>query len=326
MIKRSILFVLVAFGIIFSIQFEASAKEPMDYPNEPINVLIGFGAGGSTDVTMRVLSDLASKIVGRPLLCENKVGASSKIELAALAKAAPDGYTIGTFSVGVATREPHMVEVQFNTLQDFTPIMQYTEYPFSISVMADSPWKSLKELVAAMKEDPGKFVVANSGTYSGGDLAWRVIAKQEGIDIKQIPYAGGGSKAVLALLGGHVQAVGCGGEANPFVREGKMRLLAVLGEGRLPYFPDVPTLKELGYPFVNVSGVAIAGPKNLPKVILKKLEHALTEASKDPRFQDTLKKFDLPYVYKNSEELEREIPVIYANWGVLLKRLGIISK
>jgi tripartite-type tricarboxylate transporter receptor subunit TctC len=324
--KRLFLSLLITFFVIFSVQLEVSAKDPTDYPKMPINVLIGFGPGGSTDVTMRVISDLASKILGQPLICENKVGASSKVELAALAKATPDGYTIGTLSLGVATREPHMVQVHFDTLHDFTPIMQYTDYPFSVAVMADSPWKTLKELVTAMKENPGKFTVANSGTYSGGDLVWRVIGKKEGIEIRQIPYSGGGSQAVLALLGGHVQALGCGGEANPHVRAGKMRLLAVLGESRLPDFPDVPTVKELGYPFVNVSGVAIAGPKGLPKLILKKLEDALTEASKDPKFQDVLKKFDLPYVYKNSEQLGKEIPFLYANWGILLKELGIISK
>lgn len=325
MTKMLFFSLLIAF-FIFSAQFEVSAKDPTEYPSKPINVLIGFGAGGSTDVTMRMISDLASKILGQPLICENKVGASSKIELAALAKAEPDGYTIGTFSMGVATREPHMTPVHFDTLRDFSPIMQYTDYPFAISVLADSPWKTLKELVAAMKENPGKFVVANSGTYSGGDLAWRVIAKQEGIDIKQIPYAGGGSQAVLALLGGHIQAVGCGGEANPQVRAGKVRHLAFLGDSRVAEFPEVRTLKELGYPFVNVSGVAIAGPKGLPKPILKKLEHALTDASKDPKFQDVLKKFDLPYIYKNSEQLEKEIPLFYSNWEVLLKGLGIIQK
>lgn len=324
--RRFLFWFILAIFVIFSIISEVHAKDPKEYPNKAITVLIGFSPGGSTDITMRVISDLASKILGQPLVSESKVGASGKVALGAIAKVSPDGYTIGNMPVAVVTREPHLQEVPFDTLRDFTPIMQYTEYPFTISVRADSPWKTLKELVTAMKENPAKFTVGNSGVNSAGDIAWRIIGKQAGINIRQIPYAGGGAQAILALLGGHLQAVACGGEANPHVRTGQLRLLANLGEERLSYFPEIPTLREVGYPFANVSGVAITGPKGLPQPILKKLENAFTEASKEQRFQETLQKFDLPYVYKTSEQLQKEIPVLYSHWGNLFKELGITGK
>ena len=282
------------------------------YPEKPINLMIPYGGGGSTDVTARLLANIAQKDVAKPLVVVNKPGGGGVLMHELLAQAKPDGYTLGVVSTGVLTRTPFLRKVSYNPEKDFTYIMLYALWQYGLVVKADSPWQTLGEFLDYAKKNPGKVTYSTAGTGSAQYLAMEYLAQAEGIKWTHIPYKGG-IKAVTALLGGHVTACAQATEWKPYVEAGQLRLLAVLGGQRIPNFPEVKTLKELGYDYEVVSGPGIAGPAGMTDEMVKYLTNAFTKASKDQEFLDLLKKLDmLPYFLDKAQfedYVHKSIPI-----------------
>lgn len=312
--------------VVALVAFTTSATFAADYPTKPINLYIGYSGGGSTDVSSRMLANLAQKDFSQPIVCINKPGAVSSVMHGLVAKSEPDGYTLGVLMTAAITRIPHLRTVPYDPLNDFIPIMQYAMYQYGICVREDSPFETLSDLIEYAKDNPGKVTYSTAGSGSGQHLAMEYLALKEGIKWTHIPYKGG-VPAVTACLGGHVTATSQTIEWKPYVEAGQLRLLAVLGEERIESFPDVPTLLELGYDFATRAGLGIVGPKGLPDDIVKMIADAFIKASKEEGFQKLLNRLDLLYLTKNRQELEDILVNEYTQKGDLIKslKLGIYA-
>ena len=270
-----------------------------DYPNKPINILIGYAAGGSTDLTTRALAMEAAKTLKQPIICTNQVGASGTLVLGRVKGEKNDGYTIYNAPTANFCRIPHLQAVPYDPLKDFTFIMQYGLYQYGIIVGADAPWKTLEELLDYAKKNPNKIKYATSGLGSGQHLVMEYLAKKYGIKWDHVPFAGG-TQAVAALLGGHVQVVSQTPEWKEHVLAGKLRLLVVCTDQRMKAFPNVPTLIEKGIKFSVHSGLSFMGPAGMPPAVVEKLQNAFAEAMKSKAFLESMEKFDLPPAYLGS--------------------------
>jgi tripartite-type tricarboxylate transporter receptor subunit TctC len=200
--------------------------------------------------------------------------------------------------------------------------MQHASTESGVAVKADSPFKTLKDLVEFTKKNPGKVTYSTLGVGSPMHLSMEFIAKHEGITWTHVPY-GGSMPAVTALLGGHVTATSASTEWKPFVLEGRLRLLATHGEKRMKTFPNVPTLKELGYDFYNDTTFIVVAPKGTPMPIVKKLEEAFHKAFADPEYLDIITKIDHVPHFRNSEETRKFLEVAYVVNGKWISELKI---
>jgi tripartite-type tricarboxylate transporter receptor subunit TctC len=291
------------------------------YPNKPINVLVGFSAGGTMDVSERVLASKAEKYLGQPFVISNNGGGGGTVAIGIVARQKPDGYNlVGCTSTGLV-RVPQFRSVPYK-LNDIVPIMHFGAPQTGIVVKADSPWKTLKEFIDYAKKNPGKVTYSTTGVGSPMHLSMEYIAKQEGIKWTHVPYPGS-TPALTALLGGHVTAQVGATEWVPFVKDGKVRLLATHGEKRMKTFPQVPTLRELGYEFVNETVFMFGAPKGTPPEIIKKLDDAFRKAMDDPEFVDTMAKMEIEIGYRNSADTKTYLEDAYKRIGKMIVDLKI---
>ncbi len=293
-----------------------------EYPTRSINILIGYAAGGSTDLSVRVLAAEAAKILKQPIVCSNQVGAAGTLVLGRVKGEKPDGYTIYNAPTANFCRIPHLQAVPYDPLKDFSFIMQYGLYQYGILVRADAPWKTLEELLDYAKTNPNKIKYATSGLGTGQHLAMEYLALKLGIKWDHVPFPGG-TQVVTALLGGHVQVISQTTEWKEHAGAGSFRLLAVPTAQRLKAFPEVPTLIEKGYPFAVHSALAFMGPAGMPGEAIEKLDQAFAQAMKSSVFLEVMDKFDMPPAYLGREDLTKFIPKDYQETGALIKTLGI---
>jgi len=319
MMKKAWLVFTSLLLILFT--FCLSSGWAQQYPVKPINLIVGWGAGGATDVTIRALSEAAGKFLGQPIVVTNKPGGGSAVGLAMLKNEKPDGYTIGNLSAGGILSQ-YMRKVPYDTLNDFTPIMRYADYAFGLVVRTETPWKTFKELVDYAKANPGKIKYSTSGAGSFHHLVMEAFSRQEGVKWVHIPYKSG-HEATTAILGGHVEVEACSSEWKPYVDSGKLRLLATYNPMRLPKYPNVPTWVELGYPIAASSLIGVVGPKGLSRPVVDKLHGAYRQAMEDPTFKKTMDSFDMPIVYRDPEGLMKDMKEIADRWGKLIADLDI---
>jgi len=291
------------------------------YPTKPINFLIGYPAGGTTDVCARPLVTAASKILGQPIVVVNKPGGASSVAVATLKTEKPDGYTIGILPSG-AVLSQHMRKVPYDSAHDFTPIMQYALYLYGLVVRADAPWNTFKEFIDYAKANPGKIRYSTAGPGTPQHLVMERLALKEKIKWTHIPFEGGGP-AVSALLGGHVEASSQTTEWKTHVEGGRLKLLAVYGEKRMVDFPNVPTLLELGYGFSAPSLICIVGPKGLSPQIVETLNGAFKKAMEDPDFLKMGRQMDQPSLYRGPQDLAKYLVTMNEEVGSLIRSLGL---
>ncbi|HSR12418.1 MAG TPA: tripartite tricarboxylate transporter substrate binding protein [Thermodesulfobacteriota bacterium] len=293
-----------------------------EFPTKPVNLLIGYAAGGSTDLSSRALAAEASKILKQPVICNNQVGAAGTLVLGRVKGEKTDGYTIYNAPTANFCRIPHLQAVPYDPLKDFSFIMQYGMYQYGILVRSDAPWNTFEELIDYAKKNPNKIKYGTSGLGTGQHLAMEYLAMKQGIKWDHVPFPGG-AQVVAALLGGHVQVISQTTEWKEQAVAGKFRLLAVPTAQRLKAFPNAPTLMEKGYDFAVHSTLAFMGPAGMPKEAVDKLDKAFAQAMKSNVFLDVMDKFDMPPAYMGSEELTRFVQKDYKDTGELIKTLGI---
>ena len=301
----------------------ASAQAP-GFPSRPIKLICPWPAAGSSDIVMRALADSASKALGQQVIVENKPGASGMLGPNELLKAAPDGYTLSQLTIGVA-RLPHMQKMQFDPLRDFTYIACLTGYTFGIVVKADSPIKTVKDLVDFAKANPGKFSYGSTGTGTTPHLAIEEFASKAGIQLTHVPFKGS-SDGLQALLGGHIMAHSDATGWAPHVDSGAMRLLATYGSKRTKRWPQVPTLNELGYDTVSDSPFGIGGPRGMDPKVVRKLQDAFKKTLSDPAVLAAFDKYDQPVIYMDSEAYTNFILGSYVKEKRTIERLGLGMK
>jgi len=321
--KRKNLLWLTAFlGLIIGMQAIpgfVSAQEK--YPTKPINFIIGYPAGGTTDVCARPLVAAASKILGQPVIVVNKPGGASVVAVATLKNEKPDGYTIGILPSG-AVLSQHMRKVPYDSAKDFTPIVQYAVYLYGLVVKPDSPWKTFKEFIDYAKANPGKIRYSTAGPGTPQHLVMERLALKEKIKWTHIPFEGG-PPAIANLLGGHVEASSQTTEWKKNVEAGTLRLLAVYGEKRMIDFPNVPTLLELGYNIIAPSLICVVGPKGLSPQIVETLHGTFKKAMEDPNFIKMGRQLDQPVIYRGPQELGKHLVEMNEEVGSLIGSLGL---
>jgi tripartite-type tricarboxylate transporter receptor subunit TctC len=294
--KRLMLIVLVI-GLFFS--FGPIPSVFAEYPERPITLVVSFRAGGNVDTLSRLLAKSAGKTLGQPILPVNKAGRGGGVAATGLQRAKPDGYTIGIFVSPTFTFNPYIGKTQY-TMDDFRFICSVTQGQEAFVSSVEKPWTDWKGMIKAAKEKGG---VTCSTFAPFIRLFLKQIGKQEGIKITPVPTKGGAGM-VPQVLGGHVDFGFSGGIHYSYAKAGKMNVLAGLGEKRLIHFPEVPTLKELGYNLVLLNLVTFAAPKGVSDDVVKKISDAMAKAVKEPDIADLIKnKITWPIDYRGPAEI-----------------------
>ncbi|HPU62443.1 MAG TPA: tripartite tricarboxylate transporter substrate binding protein [Bacillota bacterium] len=294
-----LLCLLVAFGLILIPVLGEAADR---WPSKPITMIVGWGAGGGSDVTARMLAPYVEEIIGGKIIVVNKPGASGELSFTELARAKPDGYTIAWTNTPESVLLPVVRETQFE-LEDFAMIANIIDDPGVIAVRSDSPFQTLDDLIAYAKENPGKLTIGDAGIWGDDYIAVLLFCKGAGgLKVNQVSFDGGGPN-IVALLGGHIDACAVNAsEIKPHEEAGKVRVLAVMGDERCHILPDVPTFRELGYDVVSGSARGISFPAGTPKEIVDKMANAVKEALENPEFLEKAKAANLLIKYMGPEE------------------------
>jgi len=297
-----------------------------EYPERAITVIVGMQAGGPVDLSTRAISVGAEKYLGQSIVIENRTGGAGAVGYSVVAASKPDGYRLsGGSSTGII-RAPQLLKVTtFKPLGSFTPIIGYASPVNALVVRKDAPWKNLAELIAYAKKNPGKIKYSSATIGSVMHHAMEYLAFKEGIKWVHIPQTGA-APAMTALLGGHVDACSAGSDFVPHAKSGAVRALALYESKRSPIFSDVPTLRELGYDFINEQVFGIFGPVGLPPEIVKKLEAAFTKGTETPEFKSTVERLYLTPVYYNSQDFDHFIKDLWPRVEKSLIETGIIKE
>lgn len=268
------------------------------YPAKTIKLIVPWSAGGPTDLVMRAMAEAASKTLGQRIIVDNKGGAGGTLGAAELVNAAPDGYTISQIPISVM-RFPHMQKTQFDPLKDITYIACLTGYTFGFVVRSDSQFKSMADVVAYAKANPGKFSYSSTGTGTTPHLVMEEFSQKAGIEMLHIPFKGN-ADAMQAILGGHIMGVSDSTGWAGAVDAGRCRLLATYGSKRTKRWASTPTLKDLGYDTVSDSPFGIGGPKGMDPAVINKLQEAFKKTLEDPSVIQLLERFDQPVIYMDN--------------------------
>jgi tripartite-type tricarboxylate transporter receptor subunit TctC len=295
-------------------------SEAQQYPTKPINMMIAVAVGGTVDISGRILAGRAEKVLGQPIVVTNNGGGTGSVAYGILAKEKPDGYHIVLSAHNPLVEVPQLRAVPYK-VDDFVPVMQYAEPQSGVVVRTDSPFKTFKDLIEFARKNPGKVTYTVSGSLTPHNLAMMHVAKLEGIQWTGVPVPGGDPN--MPLLGGHVTAFAGATAWKRYVDAGQFRLLVTLCETRMPAFPDIPTLKDLGYGFVNLAFYLISVPRATPAPILKKLEDAFRTATEDPEFIAYMKKAEIPIAYRDSEGTKAHLKEAYGRFGKIVGDLKI---
>ena len=292
-----------------------------EYPERPITFICPWPAGGTADRSMRVICQIAARELGQPIALENRAGASGMIGSKTLSSARPDGYTIGQIPISV-TRFSQLGTVQLDPLKDFTYLARTSGQTFGIAVPANSPFKSLRDVVAKAKAQPGVITYAHAGIGSATHVGMEQFAQAAGVKFNSIAYKGG-SAALQDVLGGQVDLLADSSSWAPHVEAGKMRLLATWGEARTPRFKDTPTLKELGFDVVVEAPNGIGAPKGLPAAVEKRLRDAFRIAISSEEFRKVAESIDAPVMYQDGPDYRKYIQAVYQQETDLIRKLNL---
>jgi tripartite-type tricarboxylate transporter receptor subunit TctC len=295
------------------------------YPQRPVQLIVPWGAGGGTDATARIIATLLEKDLKQPFNVVNRTGGSGVVGHDAIARAAPDGYTIGLITVEITMM--HHVGLTQLKYTDYTPIGLVNADPAAINVRSDSPYKSVKDLLAAIKANPGKMKA--SGTGQGGiwHLAIAGLLKQQGIDPNALPWvpSNGAAPGMQDMVAGGVDVVPCSiPEARSMIDAGKARALVIMDANPPALYPNVPTLKtELGTNWQIAAWRVIAAPKGIPADVQKTLATALKKVYDSKDYKDFMASRGFGVIWADPQETAKFMAASDANLGGALKAVGL---
>lgn len=299
----------------------AALASAQTYPAKTVRMIVPYAAGGATDVAARLLAARLGEVMKESFIIENRTGANGNIGADFVAKAPADGYTILVADLGTFTSGPAVYpNLPFDPLADFTPITTLMVSPYGLAVTPSLPVSSTRELLAYAKANPGKFNYANLGTGSASHLAGVELGARGGVTFSFVPYKGG-APALTDVASGQAQALSVAMLSTyPFVKSGKLKLLAVMSRERLSFLPDVPTVAESGFPGFNAGQwQALYGPKGLPKEIVEKLRIESSRFLNSPDVKKRYAEQGAEVVTGTPEELTRFVAEEKIKYAKLVK-------
>jgi tripartite-type tricarboxylate transporter receptor subunit TctC len=291
------------------------------YPSKPITFICPWPVGGTADLSMRTLCQIASRVLKQAITVDNKPGAAGMIGAKAIAMAKPDGYTIGQIPISV-TRFSQLGMLQVDPLKDFTFIARTNGQTFGIVVLSDSKFKSLREVVEFARANPDIVSYAHAGVGGATHVAMEQFANAAGIKLNAIAYKGG-SAALNDTLGGQVDILVDSGSWVPYVESGKMKLLATFGDQRTARFSSSPTVNELGYKVIVEAPNGIGAPANLPLEMESKLRNAFRFAINSDEFKAVAARIDSPVMYLDGPEYKKYVAQVYQQETQLIEKLKL---
>lgn len=314
-----------ALAATLGLGFVASLALAQNFPSKPVTLIVPWPAGGSTDLTLRAIAEVAGKHLGQPVIVENRAGGNGTVGPAQMAASSkPDGYTIAQIPITVF-RLPMMQQTSWDADKDFTYIVHLTGYTFGVTTSAEGPFKTWKDVVDYAKANPGKVTYASPGAGGSLHIGMEQIATKEGIKLTQVPFKGG-AETNAAVLGQHTMLQADSTGWKPLVDAKRLRLLMLWTAERSPNYPDVPTLKELGFPWVFDSPFGLAGPKGMDPKVVKILHDAFKKAIDDPSIKETLAKYDMVVNYKNTDDYVKFVKEVTDSERKVVDALGLGKK
>ena len=323
MTRLLVVAVLVMLGAV-----PAAAQEA--FPSRPITIVNPYPPGGQADLSGRPFAAALQKVLKQPVVLTNKSGAAGAVGMQSVAVAKPDGYTL-LITVPSLHTLPE-VDKLFGraptfTREQFAPIARLNADPLVVAVNAERPWKSMKEVLDEAKKRPGEIVFASAGLYGATHVPMEMILNAAGgLRMRHLPTAGGGP-ATTAVLGGHADLwASTIGPATPHIKSGKIRPLAVTSVKRHEFFPDVPTLKELGYDVEYYLWIGLFAPKATPPPVVKVLRDATRQAVQDSEFKAALEKLSAPAAYQDADEFKPWLDADAARLADVIKKIGKVEE
>jgi tripartite-type tricarboxylate transporter receptor subunit TctC len=305
----------------------AGADEP--FPARPVTIVNPFPPGGQADLTGRPLAASLERLLKQPAVITNKAGAAGAVGMQTVSVAKPDGYTV-LITVPAVSTIPE-VDRLFGrpptfTREQFSPIARINADPCILVVNAELPWRSVKELLDDARRRPGEITYSSSGPYGASHVPTEMLLHAAGgLKMRHLPTTGGGP-ATTAVLGGHAAFwMSTTGPAAPHVKSGKFRALAVSSAARHPHYPDVPTLKELGYDVEYYLWIGLFVPKATPVAAVKALRDAVKQAVDDPAFKSAMEKIQVPIAYQDADEFRAWWDADAVRLAEAVKRIGRVE-
>ena len=295
-----------------------------DFPAKPIRLIVPFPPGGPNDIIARVIGQRMSEIVHQPIVIDNRGGQAGVLGTDAVAKSAPDGYTIGIVSASALSISPTMEKVAYDVARDFAPITLVATVPEMLVVASSVPARDTKELVALAKAEPGKLNFASAGTGGITHLAGELFKLTAKIDIVHVPYRGA-APAINDLLGQQVQMAFLDLPVIlPHIKAGTLRAIVLGAKERVPTAPDVPTTAEVGMPDILIENwYGMIAPAGTPPPIIDRLNRVATEAMADPAVKEKLADQGLALVPQTPEQFRAYIASETARWAKVIKDAGV---
>lgn len=308
-----------------AVAFAGSANAQASYPSRPIRLIVPFAAGGSTDLSARLVAEFAGRELGQPIVVENKGGAGGAVGMEQVARAAPDGYTLGMATVSTHGTNPAVYpKLNYDPIKDFAPVTNVVAIPSVFAVHPSVPAKTMQEFIALAKANPGKYTLASPGTGSMGHVNlenFKMLAK---IDLLHVPYKGAGL-GLNDAVAGQVSAISDNLSSTlPHIKSGRLRPLAVLSAGRSPLLPNVPTYAELGFKEMGDGGwFGIVAPAGTPAAIVAKLNQAIHKAMLNPEFRRKIEDSGGTLVPTTPEQFKAQIQQTMARYARVAKAANI---
>ena len=298
------------------------------YPNKPITMIVPFPPGGLADIVGRPVAEAMTRELGQPVVIENKGGAGGGIGMAQAAKAAPDGYTVllalSSYSV-LPEADTLLGRQQMYAYNQLRPIARITADPTVLAVRADSPWKTVKDFVEDARKRPGAINFGSSGNYGTMHVPMEILKQVADVRMTHIPYTGAGP-AVVALLGGQVDAVASGpATVLQHVKAGKLRVLAHWGTSRLETMPEVPSLKQAGYDAEYAQWSGLFVPAGTPEPVVQRLRAAARAAANDPKVKDVIMNAGSPILYQDTPDFEKYVQGDVRRMADVVKKIGKVQ-
>ena len=306
-----------------ALPFAGAARAQGKFPDRPIKLIIPWAAGGPADTGFRILAESVSKKLGQPVVVENKGGAAGVLGALTLQDAKPDGYTICQMHMGMLRQPLLNPQLKYDPIKDLTYILQITGFVMGVVVRAEAPWKTLPELLAYAKVNPGKLNWGTLGAGSTQHLAMERLGMAQGLSWTHAPYRGT-ADTLRALMGGEIDFASESSGWAPMVMAGKLRLLAVFTARRAKRFPDVPTVRELGLEVAVDSPGGLVGPKGMDPAVVKILADAFRAAAQEPKHVAFLENMDQPLLLLDGPAYRDEMVKTMERERELLRKLGLL--